>query len=180
MFCIYCVLGKFKLPLSQIFYISPSGLTYATVNLKPITQGHVLVIPIRNVARLSELTNEEISDLFITSNYISQKLEQHLHTTAFNLGLQDGKDSGQSVPHVHVHIVPRKPSDFERNDDVYDAIDDFDARPVQDGNSNIPTTKKGLIVDDAARKNRTQQDMADEAIEYRKIVGWAPPEHVLQ
>jgi bis(5'-adenosyl)-triphosphatase len=41
--------------------------------------------------------------------------------------MQDGQDAGQSVPHVHVHVLPRRPGDFHRNDDVYDAIDDNDA-----------------------------------------------------
>ena len=40
--------------------------------------------------------------------------------------MQDGQDAGQSVPHVHVHVLPRRPGDFHRNDDVYDAIDDND------------------------------------------------------
>ena len=38
--------------------------------------------------------------------------------------LQDGVHAGQSVPHVHVHVLPRRPGDFKSNDDVYDAIDD--------------------------------------------------------
>lgn len=38
--------------------------------------------------------------------------------------MKDGQHAGQSVPHVHVHILPRKSGDFEKNDDVYDAIDD--------------------------------------------------------
>lgn len=38
--------------------------------------------------------------------------------------LQDGVHAGQSVPHVHIHVLPRRPGDFEKNDDVYDAIDD--------------------------------------------------------
>lgn len=39
-------------------------------------------------------------------------------------GLQDGVHAGQSVPHVHIHVLPRRPGDFKNNDDVYDAIDD--------------------------------------------------------
>ncbi len=48
--------------------------------------------------------------------------------------LQDGPSSGQTVPHVHVHILPRKPGDFEHNDQVYDAIDEASkALPRQAG-----------------------------------------------
>lgn len=42
----------------------------------------------------------------------------------WRLAPQDGPHSGQTVPHVHVHILPRKPGDFEHNDQVYDAIDE--------------------------------------------------------
>lgn len=38
-------------------------------------------------------------------------------------GMQDGPAAGQSVPHVHIHILPRRAGDFERNDQVYDAIE---------------------------------------------------------
>ncbi len=37
--------------------------------------------------------------------------------------MQDGAHAGQSVPHVHIHVLPRRPGDFKNNDDVYDAID---------------------------------------------------------
>ena len=37
--------------------------------------------------------------------------------------MQDGVHAGQSVPHVHIHVLPRRPGDFANNDDVYDAID---------------------------------------------------------
>ena len=37
--------------------------------------------------------------------------------------MQDGPLAGQTVPHVHIHVLPRKKGDFERNDEVYDAID---------------------------------------------------------
>ena len=36
--------------------------------------------------------------------------------------LQDGRDAGQTVEHVHVHIIPRRPGDFQRNDDIYEEV----------------------------------------------------------
>jgi diadenosine tetraphosphate (Ap4A) HIT family hydrolase len=41
--------------------------------------------------------------------------------------MQDGPAAGQTVPHVHIHVLPRKPGDFEKNDDVYDELDRAEA-----------------------------------------------------
>jgi diadenosine tetraphosphate (Ap4A) HIT family hydrolase len=48
----------------------------------------------------------------------------HQCLTPSVLVVQDGPAAGQTVPHVHVHCLPRRPGDLKRNDDVYDAIDD--------------------------------------------------------
>ena len=40
------------------------------------------------------------------------------------LTIQDGPQAGQTVPHVHIHILPRKRGDFEKNDEIYDAVSD--------------------------------------------------------
>ena len=45
---------------------------------------------------------------------------KHIITT--DVPLQDGRDAGQTVEHVHVHIIPRRPGDFQRNDDIYDEV----------------------------------------------------------
>ena len=42
--------------------------------------------------------------------------------TALTLAVQDGSDAGQTVEHVHVHLLPRRPGDFQKNDDVYEKV----------------------------------------------------------
>lgn len=41
--------------------------------------------------------------------------------------VQDGPAAGQTVPHVHIHVLPRRPGDFEKNDDIYDELDRAEA-----------------------------------------------------
>jgi bis(5'-adenosyl)-triphosphatase len=99
--------GKFMIPNGQIFYSSPKGLTVALVNLKPLSPGHVLVVPTRNVQMLNDLTPDELHDLWLSVRHVQSIVETAYRGTASNIGLQDGEVAGQSVPHVHVHIIPR-------------------------------------------------------------------------
>lgn len=91
--------------------------------LQPIVPGHILMIPKRVVPRLAELTADEVSDLFSCVHHVAPILERNYGAEALNIAIQDGKASGQSVPHLHVHVLPRKSGDFARNDDIYEEIE---------------------------------------------------------
>ncbi len=169
--------GKFKISPSQIFYNSPTNLTAAIVNLRPIVPGHVLVVPHRVVPHLSQLTDEEHDDLWRSVRIVQRALEENYGDNesgsgcGFNVAVQDGKVAGQSVPHVHVHILPRKNNDFERNDDVYDALEAWapTEKMVQEKAEEI--AKNSLNVpDDDDRIDRTMQMMEDEAMAYRSLL----------
>ena len=99
--------GPIELAPSQVFAVSPSGRSLATVNLKPLLPGHVLVIPARCVPRTEELTDEELGDLWRTARAVQLVVQRCVGADAATIGVQDGRDAGQSVPHVHVHILPR-------------------------------------------------------------------------
>ena len=43
-------------------------------------------------------------------------------STALTLAIQDGSDAGQTVEHIHIHLLPRRPGDFKNNDDVYEKV----------------------------------------------------------
>jgi len=98
--------GGHHVPGSTIFYASPSGMTVAFVNLKPLKPGHVLVTPVRCMPRLKDLTEDEFRDLFLSVRQVQTILEQHYCAGASKIGIQDGIVAGQSVPHVHVHVIP--------------------------------------------------------------------------
>lgn len=117
--------GPWRLNTSQIFY--ESALSLGIVNLKPIVPGHVLIISKRVCPRFVDLSVDEVDDLFRSVHKISRVIETQYSASACNISMQDGPDAGQSVPHVHIHILPRRPSDFKRNDDVYEELDQHDA-----------------------------------------------------
>mmetsp|Transcript_64151 Transcript_64151/g.134901 ORF Transcript_64151/g.134901 Transcript_64151/m.134901 type:complete len:315 (+) Transcript_64151:60-1004(+) len=98
--------GKFSLKPSQVFFTSTSGLSFATVNLKPLVPGHMLVVPRRCIGSIGELTDEEMEDLWLSVRAVQRILEGKHGSQGVTLGLQDGPEAGQSVPHVHVHLLP--------------------------------------------------------------------------
>ena len=155
--------GKFVIPSSHIFYRSTMSASF--VNLRPIVPGHVLVIPERIVAKMEDLTEDEYIDLWKAVRITQWAVQRYFpDTTAFNVAVQDGRAAGQSVPHVHVHVLPRKDGDFDRNDQVYDELEAWAPR---DG---MKTVQKLNVPDDQDRVDRTPQIMAEEAMFYRTIL----------
>lgn len=155
--------GKFLISSSHIFYRSP--LSAAFVNLRPIVPGHVLIVPKRIVARMEDLTNDEYVDMWQSVRDIQSMLKKHYQATGFNVAVQDGRSAGQSVPHVHVHILPRVENDFERNDDVYDEMQAW--APRAELSQHKPTLD---VPEDEDRKDRTDEQMAQEAALYRSLL----------
>ncbi|KAK4511877.1 Protein vip1 [Mucor velutinosus] len=141
---------------SQVFF--KSNLSIGIVNLKPIAPStpiiDVLVLPKRNTPRLADLDRDETVDLMLSAQKIGNALEKHYGCTSLTMTIQDGPQAGQTVPHVHMHIIPRKAGDWENNDDVYEELD-----------------KKKQGVDNEDRTPRTEQEMSQEASELRPYFG---------
>ncbi|PIA59723.1 hypothetical protein AQUCO_00400549v1 [Aquilegia coerulea] len=107
--------------------------------------------------RFVDLSTDEVSDLWLTAQKVGQALEKYHKAASLTLAIQDGPQAGQTVPHVHIHILPRKVADFEQNDEIYDALDVKEAE-----------LKKKLDLD-KDRTDRSLDEMNQEAEEYRKL-----------
>ncbi|KAK7465532.1 Dinucleoside triphosphate hydrolase [Stygiomarasmius scandens] len=149
----------------QAFY--RSTLSYAIVNLKPIVPGHVLVIPTRVVPRLADLNDTELASLMGSVQRVGNVIECAYGADALTVACQDGKAAGQSVPHVHFHILPRKSAGdrFSNNDDVYPALERSEGS--LDADMKTKSTASGfqpLKMDaDESRKPRSKEEMEKEA-----------------
>ena len=79
----------------------------------PVNEGHCLIIPKRVYPDYFESTHEEIIGLndllFKTRNYLLEKY----NPTGFNVGVNCGRDSGQTVDHLHIHLIPRYKNDMD-------------------------------------------------------------------
>ncbi|KAL4874606.1 Bis-tetraphosphatase [Aspergillus karnatakaensis] len=152
----------------QVFHQTP--LTIALVNLKPILPGHVLVSPRRVVPRVSDLTPPETADLFLTVRRVGRMIERVYGATSLNIAIQDGAEAGQSVPHVHAHIIPRRRADLSRTDQVYEMLDGEEGdigrglRSKEKEESENRGMDDRLRVDDEARVARGPEEMEEEAV----------------
>ncbi|KAJ5907689.1 hypothetical protein N7495_000371 [Penicillium taxi] len=153
----------------QVFFQTP--LSFALVNLKPILPGHVLVSPHRVVPRVADLTPAETSDLFLTVRRVGRMVERVYGASSLNIAIQDGVHAGQSVPHVHAHIIPRKNADLDSRggtDAVYDMLDGEEGnvgKALRESQAEVDEKKRSRfpVVDNDARKPRTAEDMRSEA-----------------
>ena len=110
---------------NQIFYKTKH--TIAFVNHRPVLAGHVLVAPIREAKRLADLNSDEITDLFVSVQKVQKAVETEFDANASTIAIQDGVDAGQSIEHLHVHLLPRKPTDFGGNvDQIYSELQTHD------------------------------------------------------
>lgn len=111
----------------------------------------------RVVPRFTDLSADEVSDLWNTARALAAPLEIYFKAEALTFAIQDGVAAGQSVPHVHIHLLPRKPGDFPRNDQIYHELDQ----------SNVG---RNVAMDaDDERKPRTKNEMAAEAAALRPL-----------
>jgi len=77
-----------------------------------VSSGHTLVIPKRHVESFTELTKEEVTQLFEMGKIVASHLKNAIEDCGgVNLSLADGAVAGQEVPHVHLHVIPRKVGD---------------------------------------------------------------------
>lgn len=116
----------------------------------------------RKEKRFVQLTCEEVAELYHLAQRVGIMLQSQFGANALTLNVQDGDDAGQSIPHVHVHVLPRKPGDFTNNDDIYDAIDRGEQSEADGRNASASPAGK-VRVDADERKDRSREEMAAEA-----------------
>ncbi|XP_057217532.1 bis(5'-adenosyl)-triphosphatase isoform X1 [Triplophysa rosa] len=168
--------GQHIIKSSAVFL--QTELSFALVNRKPVVPGHILVCPLRVVERFRDLHPEEVSDLFMTTQRVGDVIEKHFQATSLTIALQDGPEAGQTVKHVHVHVLPRKTGDFERNDSIYDEMWPYCVQPSDEKLLDIVSLfgrcieqlqKHDKEGEDVPSKWRSEEEMTKEASELRGL-----------
>jgi len=112
MYCPFCDKGAV-----ESFLSSPNFL--AIYNIAPALPGHSLVIPKRHIESLFELTDEEVAEFMLLGRNVAKLITMALNTDAFDWAIQEKAAAGQTVNHLHMHVIPRKLGDLPNPGDWY-------------------------------------------------------------
>lgn len=91
-------------------------------NIAPALPGHSLIIPQKHYTSLLDLTDEAFTDFFTTARKALKILMHAFQTDAFDWSIQEKPEAGQTIEHLHLHIVPRLKKDLKRPGDWYPLI----------------------------------------------------------
>ena len=105
--CIFCKIinGEIK---SRLIMESKNSIAF--LDAFPVTKGHTLVIPKTHYDKIQDMSHDDSADLFRVVYEVVPKIDKITGSTL--LAIHNGKESGQEIPHVHVHLIPRQSNDL--------------------------------------------------------------------
>jgi bis(5'-adenosyl)-triphosphatase len=127
----------------QASHFAASGNFLAIYNLAPILPGHSLIIPRRHFLSLMELSDPELCELTLFSRDIVKVLQKAFGSHSFDWTIQEGMEAGQTIPHLHLHLIPRAQGDLPQPGDWYPLLEQSELG----------------IIDSAARAKLTEDQM---------------------
>ncbi len=90
---------------AHIIYEDDHNLAF--LDITPHAQGHTLVVPKTEAETIVDLDEDQIASLFSAVKNTAKKIQDILKPDGFNIGINHGEFAGQTIPHLHVHIMPR-------------------------------------------------------------------------
>ena len=106
--CIFCRIVRKEIPCYKIY---EDNDILAFLDRNPVNPGHTLVIPKKHYETILNADDETLKKLAIAIKKISNAMYKGLKLNGFNIGINQFSAAGQVVPHLHVHIIPRKEND---------------------------------------------------------------------
>lgn len=102
--CVFCEIIKGNIPSRKVY---EDDNYIAILDIAQTTKGHTLVIPKKHYVNYSDMTADEFADLMRITHKVSAKVIKNLKAAGDHLLINTNEVSGQTVDHVHCHIIPR-------------------------------------------------------------------------
>jgi diadenosine tetraphosphate (Ap4A) HIT family hydrolase len=117
----YTYLNKNKKEISPFFdsneereVLFVNATAFSFYDKFPVNKGHALVVPKRVVANYFDLTTNEQTACWLMINKVKEELQDKFNPDGFNIGININESAGQTISHVHIHIIPRYRGDVEQ------------------------------------------------------------------
>lgn len=95
----------------------------ALYNLSPVLPGHCLIVPKDHIEKFQEISDLEIAEMVIFSRKIMAVLKEAFNTESVSWTIQEGAPAGQTISHMHLHIIPRQKEDLPEPGDWYPLLE---------------------------------------------------------
>jgi histidine triad (HIT) family protein len=106
--CVFCRIIASQIPAAVVY---EDTHVVAFLDIGPLSEGHLLVIPRDHYVNVVDMPAEECAQLFLSVPVLGRALLEVTRAAGFNVLLNSGAAAGQVVPHVHCHLIPRRPGD---------------------------------------------------------------------
>jgi histidine triad (HIT) family protein len=106
--CIFCKIALKKIPTHIII---ENDEAMAFLDAFPLSKGHTLVIPKTHYSKIQELDENLSQSLFNILWKITNPIEKSVGVNSSTIAIHNGKEAGQEIPHVHIHVIPRTSDD---------------------------------------------------------------------
>ena len=106
--CLICSIVEGRVPAHRVY---EDDYCLAFLDIRPAAPGHTMIVPKAHVSRVEDLSPEQAQALFSALHRLLAPIRDAVGADATTIGVNNGPGSGQEVPHVHIHILPRRRGD---------------------------------------------------------------------
>ncbi len=106
--CIFCQIINKQIPAKIVY---EDELVIAFLDINPLALGHTLIIPKKHVENIFDIEENDLQHILVVAKKISLKIKEKLQADGVNIFQASGKTAEQSIPHFHLHVIPRRKDD---------------------------------------------------------------------
>lgn len=106
--CIFCKIANGEIPSKTLYEDNDFRVI---LDISPASKGHAIILPKKHADNIYELSDEDASKIFVVAKRVATVMEKVLKCDGMNILQNNGETAGQSVFHLHVHLIPRYKND---------------------------------------------------------------------
>jgi len=106
--CLFCDIVSGKIPCHRVF---ENEKVLAFLDIAPVNYGHALVVPKAHYANMEEIPEDALCETVKIVKIVGKALKEGLAAPGYNVSINNDPVSGQVIPHIHFHVIPRKEGD---------------------------------------------------------------------